>query len=451
VRFQPAEGPSDRRDQTQRQLVAFTERMLAGLPLRHEVTHDPPGLILHPEDSSPVVIVFEEISDASGSPWPVVCLGTPLIERLGPFVLSSRRLGELNDELIVGKLAIQDGDLWLRHECFGWSEPSEFLLMIEWLTLRAQELRERLSAMTARGSITPAPASLEGGLTSSGHVPHTLLARSEAVTRELPAVEIPVEAEVVPEPAPQEHANPLELAPAEPAAAASLFAAVTGQPLLAPRRSAPDAAPPAPAPPDPAPSPAPPSRPRAPRSFLQHGGWGVTGPVALVVCAALIAILASGGGSSHRTRAPAAHARPAAAPTAVVTTPLRDPFEIAGARFTVFTHPVLSWTREIPPLPYGSGRRWLLLQILVRNLSRTGFDPHQLGYRVVDERGQTFFADPRYGSGPQQHGSPQPVPANGLSSAMLAFAVPSAPSAFRLYFAAGTGAGRQVEVPLGQM
>ena len=28
-------------------------------------------------------------------------------------------------------------------------------------------------------------------------------------------------------------------------------------------------------------------------------------------------------------------------------------------------------------------RRWLLLQVLVRNLSRTGFDPHQLGYRVV--------------------------------------------------------------------
>jgi hypothetical protein len=358
----------------------FSERMLAELDLPYEIVPDPPGVIVHVDDDSAVVIVLDEISGSDGSAWPVVCLGIPLIKRLGSSTLSTRRLCELNGELLLGKLAIVDGELWLQYESFGWKDPGELRLTLEWLALRARELRERLQAITQRELLPP--PSLERGLTARG--------------------------------------QPSALLVGEPATAAPDAVAPVAATPVASERSAPAQAPAPPA-----------GRP-----------WLLVGRVLLAVSlVAAIVLIVTRHSTTHT------HGHRAALPT-VVNVPLRRPFVIAGARFAVFTHPTLSWTRSVPPLPASSGRRLLLLQVNVRNLSRSDFDPYRLGYRVVDGRGQAFSPDPRYGSGPKLHSPAVMAPRDTHASTMLAFVIPATATQLELVFSDGTG--RQVHAALGQ-
>jgi hypothetical protein len=125
------------------------------------------------------------------------------------------------------------------------------------------------------------------------------------------------------------------------------------------------------------------------------------------------------------------------------------PFVIGGMRFAVFTHAKQRWTAFAASTPAGGGKRWLLVTVRARNLTRPGFDPTALAYRVLGADGASYTPDPAYGTGSAVR--PRPAVATGrgaLVQAELAFRVPSLASGLRLAFYPA-GASDEVVAGLG--
>lgn len=258
-------------------------------------------------------------------------------------------------------------------------------------------------------------------------------------------------------PAPEAPANPW--APPAPAAAPEAEA-----PAAAPEAEPPEATPPpeeqpeatpdavaAPVPP-PSWAPKPARAPRTPgggplaalrRELLIPVWLTALGALALVAAAVACVVLAGQDDSPAPAAATPAAGLEASAPRLRT---LRDPFELDGVRWAVFSAPSQPWTRFQNQVLPGPGRRWVLISVRVRNLSRARFVPNGLGYRLADDSGTEFTPDP----GHSTDGAAGPViPQNGLGQVQLAFKVPAAATGLTLRYATRVPGGTAVGVPIG--
>ncbi|UTI64655.1 hypothetical protein NBH00_00245 [Paraconexibacter antarcticus] len=272
----------------------------------------------------------------------------------------------------------------------------------------------------------------------------------------------PAAADAAGPPAPAAPANPW--APPAPDATPEAGApAPTPAPAATPEAEAPDAAP-APIPeagaPDATASPVPPPS-WAPQPARAPGGRGAgllaalrrellipvwltaLGALALVAAAVACVVLAGqNDGPAPVAAAPAAGLQ-ASAPRLRT---LRDPFELDGVRWAVFAAPSQPWTRFQKRVLPGPGRRWVLISVRVRNLSRARFVPNGLGYRLSDDSGTEFTPDPGHST---DAAAGPVIPQNGLGQVQLAFKVPAAATGLTLRFTTRAPGGTAVGVPVG--
>ncbi len=122
---------------------------------------------------------------------------------------------------------------------------------------------------------------------------------------------------------------------------------------------------------------------------------------------------------------------------------------MGGARFAVFVEPKQAWTTFVRRVPPARGSRWVLVSVVVRNLTRVGFDPRVLHYRLTATGGAAYFPDLARGTGPAVRQAPHPLAVGALTQAELAFQVPNAAAGLQLAFDP-TGKHERVVVALGQ-
>jgi hypothetical protein len=173
-----------------------------------------------------------------------------------------------------------------------------------------------------------------------------------------------------------------------------------------------------------------------------------------VVVAAIVAVVVLHKPASKQAAAPSAPAHKtsvapgAAAGVQVSTHVTRTPFEIAGARFAVFANPAEPWASFTNRVSAGSGMRWELVTVRVRNLTRTNLDPRALHYRLITPAGVTYLPNLAYGTGPDVKRPPRPLAPEALVEAKVAFQVPVSATGLELAFDP-TGRNIRIVVPLG--
>jgi hypothetical protein len=150
------------------------------------------------------------------------------------------------------------------------------------------------------------------------------------------------------------------------------------------------------------------------------------------------------GGSEKTTTAASSSGTPR-----VVVGSLKVPFVVDGARFAVFVNARQAWTKFTDTVSAGPGRQWVLVTVRVRNITRLGFDPRVLHYRLLAADGVDYFPNLAYGTGPALHLPPNPLTGGQLVQAELAFDVPTSAPGLELAFDP-TGGHERVEVPLGR-
>lgn len=166
------------------------------------------------------------------------------------------------------------------------------------------------------------------------------------------------------------------------------------------------------------------------------------GAVALVATAVVCVILAM----RHDTGGPVPAAASGLDASAARLRTVRDPFVLDGVRWAVFASPSQSWTQFTQSAAPGPGKRWMLVAVRVRNLSRGSFVPDGLGYRLTDDAGTGYAADPEHST----TGAAGPaIPINGLDQVQLAFRVPAGATGLTLRYATRVSGGTAVGVPVG--
>jgi hypothetical protein len=133
----------------------------------------------------------------------------------------------------------------------------------------------------------------------------------------------------------------------------------------------------------------------------------------------------------------------------VINRQTNTPFVLAGARFVVSANATQPWTDFKRTVHPGPGRRWLLVGMQVRNISRAGFDPRVLHYRVTTRSGVTYFPNVRYGTGPDVNHPANPVRVGATVQVELAFQVPTSAAGLQLAFDP-TGQHERLVVALGR-
>jgi uncharacterized protein DUF4352 len=188
---------------------------------------------------------------------------------------------------------------------------------------------------------------------------------------------------------------------------------------------------------------------------------GVVGVVAVGAAIVLLGGRAGPGptqtgpiGPIQRTTTTITPSAPAATPSTPAAPPIINrtsgtPFVLDGARFNVLVGTQLAWTAFAKGLSPGPGNRWVLVTVTVHNISRAGFDPRVLHYRLVGTGGVNYFPNLGYGSGPDLRMPPNPVAIGGTAEAELAFQVPAGTGGLELAFDP-TGRHERVLVAIGQ-
>jgi hypothetical protein len=179
--------------------------------------------------------------------------------------------------------------------------------------------------------------------------------------------------------------------------------------------------------------------------------------VAAVLGAAVAAVVVTGltskGQSSptliHPLQASTTGVSPPGGPPAARLHRTKHAFIVGGVRFAVFADPNQAWTTFVRRVPPAQGSRWVLVTLVVRNLSRVGFDPRVLHYRLIAAGGPAYFPDLGRGTGPDVRRAPHPLAVGALTQAQLAFQVPNAAAGLQLAFDP-TGRHERVVVALGQ-
>jgi len=134
---------------TREQLCELTIRMLDQLELEWgRIDDEPLNLVACVGQDScgdlPIFIEFDELRDSDGVAWPVILLDLAVLEGVDGDLLPSRLVADVNDELMVGKLALDsEGRLAVQHAMIGWPGAAEYRVAMEAITANADALREQ--------------------------------------------------------------------------------------------------------------------------------------------------------------------------------------------------------------------------------------------------------------------------------------------------------------------
>jgi len=121
--------------------------------------------------------------------------------------------------------------------------------------------------------------------------------------------------------------------------------------------------------------------------------------VAVIAAAAIIAavlmLMRDDPRSAPSARAPApltgssstVDATPARAVDARRPYPQRTPFVVAGVRFSVAAQPNQAWARQVRATDPGAGKRWALVSVIYRNVSRERLLAEDLRFRARSASG----------------------------------------------------------------
>lgn len=100
-------------------------------------------------------------------------------------------------------------------------------------------------------------------------------------------------------------------------------------------------------------------------------------------------------------------------------------FAAAGASFAVSTRPEAGWADAVRREDPGAGRRWIVVSVVVENLSRQRFNPALLPYLLRAGDGRLFAPDRAGIAGPGGLGRASGLPLGARAEERLAFAVPA--------------------------
>jgi len=140
----------------------------------------------------------------------------------------------------------------------------------------------------------------------------------------------------------------------------------------------------------------------------------------------------------------------AAAPTRPLDSrtvhPKDKPFIASGVRFTVFPNPTAPWANRIAATEPGAGRRWQLVSVLYRNLTRQRLFTEDLHFRLKSAD-NVIYKPAGVGNGGSNLAPATPIFRDTLVKGQLAFLVPAEAGA--LWLMIDPGPRTRVRVGLG--
>jgi hypothetical protein len=138
------------------ELIALTCRLFdrSGIPYSSSDA-DASVVVALDEDRAAFIGTCEAVN-LDGREWRVLCLSVPLLENVEASSIPPTLIGEVNHELLIGKLAYIEDDhaLALEHELVGWPGAGEYAMVLELLASNASVLAGRLA--TEVGGSEPA-------------------------------------------------------------------------------------------------------------------------------------------------------------------------------------------------------------------------------------------------------------------------------------------------------
>lgn len=176
-----------------------------------------------------------------------------------------------------------------------------------------------------------------------------------------------------------------------------------------------------------------------PRSVRGRPRWAVSAGGSLAILAAIAAvgvvILIASDETDHELE-PAGRAIRSQQP--------RTPFDADGVRLEVVPTSGAGWAAEIREETPDTGRRWITVAVRLRNVSREGFRPGSLGYRVRVE--EPFLAATSVG--PRIVEAPGRVAVGDRGSAHLGFQVSEDATGLELMLDSRGSSNAEIRVPL---
>jgi hypothetical protein len=125
-------------------------------------------------------------------------------------------------------------------------------------------------------------------------------------------------------------------------------------------------------------------------------------------------------------------------------------FRIEGASFRVIFNSSTRFAANLRNSIAGRGVRWVAVEVDTTNLSRHGFDPNDLDYRLRDRSGAIYYPDVHGGTGPASLSTPGLLRPGLTAESQLGFQVPRSAGTFTLVFEPVIGGPVQVHVDLFQ-
>jgi len=123
--------------------------MLDRLELTYGVVDEGYQLVVEAEDGVAIVIGVTTIEDSGDREWPVLWVDLPVlmdVEESGS--VDALDVAAANHALIIGKVAMEDGQISLQHEFVGWPGAAEYTVAIEALVRQRAMVRALLPGLT---------------------------------------------------------------------------------------------------------------------------------------------------------------------------------------------------------------------------------------------------------------------------------------------------------------
>ncbi|MDA0159288.1 hypothetical protein OM076_03335 [Solirubrobacter ginsenosidimutans] len=139
------------------EMITRAKEMLVALGVSFGETPDGLTLVLPTPTGGVLLLSAGEVDDAAGEMWPVSMIDVPLMTNVDPASLPPGLIARLNDQIVIGKVCIdqRDNTLTLRHEVVGWPGPAEWRVSIQALIGHAERMPPMLSNAVAG---TPPPS-----------------------------------------------------------------------------------------------------------------------------------------------------------------------------------------------------------------------------------------------------------------------------------------------------
>ncbi|MEJ7826133.1 MAG: hypothetical protein WKF48_11925 [Solirubrobacteraceae bacterium] len=127
--------------------------------------------------------------------------------------------------------------------------------------------------------------------------------------------------------------------------------------------------------------------------------------------------------------------------------PSREDFEVSGVRFSVVPRPQQDWARSVSATDPGEGRRWELVWVLYRNVSRERLFAEDLRFRLKNANNIVYAPVEGIGNGGSNLKPGTQIFPGTQVKAQLAFSVPADEGA--LWLILNPGVNTRIRVKLG--